>query len=206
VKREEPPPGITSFTKIRLGWISPGQVVVVKPGDTAYAFLSPLAQKGDTLVVKIPLSGGRYYLVENRQPIGYDRILPDSGLLLLKVNPNAVEGSGTVQVMNANPSAHHFSQATFQLHSRNRNLFLDKGNNLAMIPLWPEGDRQGVLITSQEKSEEALNAAILADRFLQRYPEPRGKAQKQVVENCLASFQQSDFKTCAQNVQRFLKE
>jgi hypothetical protein len=35
------PPGLSSFTKIRLGWIRAEQVRFVKPGETAVAFLSP---------------------------------------------------------------------------------------------------------------------------------------------------------------------
>ncbi len=103
VKRDQPPPGVCSFTKIRLGWISAEKVVLVKPGENAQPRLSPLSQGGDRIVVKIPLPGGPYYLMENRQPQGFDEILPDSGLLILKVNPDAQEGSGTVQVMDANP-------------------------------------------------------------------------------------------------------
>lgn len=115
VKKGEPSPGISSFTKIRLGWINPGQVLLVKPGETAMTFLTPLSQVGNKLAVKIPLKTGQYYLIENRQPIGFDRNLPDSGLLILKVDPELPEGSGTVKVMNANPNAPHFSQATLQV-------------------------------------------------------------------------------------------
>jgi len=206
VKRDQPPPGISSFTKIRLGWISAQQAVLVKPGDTAHAFLYPLSQKGDVLTVKIPLTGSQYYLVENRQPLGFDRTLPDSGLLILKVNPEAVEGSGTVQIMNANPKANHFSQATFKLGLENRNLFLDKRNNLAILPLWSGGDKQGVLVTTGERSEEALNAALMVQRLLWRYPEPPGREEKQLIDNCIALFKRYDFKTCAQIAQKGLKE
>ena len=206
VKRDQPPPGISSFTKIRLGWITPERVLLVKPGENAYTSLSPLAQKGDTLIVKIPLRGGLYYLVENRQPIGFDQGLPDSGILILKVNPEAQEGSGTVQVINANPDARHFSQATFRLDRNNRNVFRDERSNLAIIPLWSEGEKQGVLITSQANSREALSTALMVQRLLQRYPEPRGREVAQLVESSLAAFKRFDFKTCAQIAQRGLKD
>ena len=79
VDKKGPPPGLSSFTKIRLGWISSRQVVQVRPGETRKVTLWPLAEKGKVLAVKIPLPGDEYYLVENRQPIKYDRALPDSG-------------------------------------------------------------------------------------------------------------------------------
>ena len=140
VKRGEPPPGLSSFTKIRLNWIKKNQVQVVKPGETSYAFLSPLSEGGELLCVKIPLSDGTYYLVENRQPIGFDKILPDSGILILKVNPKVDEGDGTVEVKSAGGSR-NFTNATYKLEMNNRNVFIDKSSglfhksNIAIIPL-----------------------------------------------------------------------
>jgi len=150
IKKREPPPGLSSFTKIRLGWISPDQVVLVKPGETRHTFLSPLAEDGKTLAIKIPLKSGHYYLVENRQPIGFDRVLPDSGILILEVNPNAVEGSGTVKVIDADPDSANFSHATFRADRKNRNVFIDRKNDLAVLPLGPKGGDQGVLVTTPD--------------------------------------------------------
>ena len=65
------------------------------PGKTRFVSLSPLSKIGDTLAIKVPLSWGRYYLIENRQPVGFDEVLPDSGILILKVNPEAHLERGT---------------------------------------------------------------------------------------------------------------
>jgi hypothetical protein len=195
VRREEPPPGISSFTKIRLGWISSEQAVLVKPGETTYASLSPLSKKGEKLVVKIPLKGNRYYLVENRQPFGYDRILPDSGLLILKVDPNVPEGYGTAKIMDADPKSPRFSRATFRLDRPNRNLFLDKEANVAVIPLWTEGESQGVLITTPNQSEDALKAALMIQERKARHPAPR-EEERRLTDECIARFKSFDFKAC----------
>ena len=106
--------------------------------------LSPLSKGGELLAVKIPLDDGTYYLVENRQPVGFDRSLPDSGILILKVNPQADEGYGTVEVKIADGS-HDFTNATYKLENKNRNIFIDNSglfrkNNIAIIPLWKEKD------------------------------------------------------------------
>jgi len=151
IERTTPPQGISSFTKIRLGWISPDQVLLVNPGETQRTFLSPLSEKGKTLVIKIPLQSGHYYLIENRQPNGFDRVLPDSGILILKVNPDAEEGSGTVKVMDADPDATNFSHATFRTDRKNRNVFVDRENDLAVLPLGPKGGDQGVLVTTPDR-------------------------------------------------------
>jgi hypothetical protein len=211
IERTKPPQGISSFTKIRLSWISPDQVLLVNPGSTKWTFLSPLSKKGETLAVKIPLKqrwgGGwsRYYLVENRQLTGYDRLLPDSGILVLKVNPDVMEGSGTVKVMDADPDSPYFSHATFRLDRNNRNAFVDKKNNVAIIPLWPDKGTRGVLITIPEKSSDALKAALGIQELFKRFPEPRRKEEGKLIEECISSFKRSDFKACFQITQQTLK-
>jgi hypothetical protein len=90
--------------------------------------------------------------VENRQPIGFDRALPDSGTLILRVNPEAHEGSGTVKVMDADPASPNFSHATFRPDRRNRNAFIDKENNVAILTLRIEGKNMEVLVTTPEKA------------------------------------------------------
>lgn len=158
VKKGEPPPGISSFTKIRLGWIGREQVRMVRPGETAVAFLAPLSTAGRQLAVKIPLADGTYYLIENRQPIGFDRILPDAGILVLQVDPGADEGFGTVTVKPAADSR-NFSAATYRLEAEGRHRFLDRRNGVAVIPLWEEEGHLGVLVTTPEQGEVALKAA-----------------------------------------------
>ncbi len=211
IERTKPPQGISSFTKIRLGWIPKDQVLLVNPGSTQWTFLSPLSKKGETLAVKIPFKRGwgggwsHYYLVENRQPIGCDQLLPDSGILVLKVNLDVMEGSGTVKVMDADPDSPYFSHATFRLDRNNRNAFIDKKNNVAIIPLWYDKGNQGVLITTPEKSSDALKAALMIQKLFQRFPEPRVKKEEKFIEECVESFKKSDFRTCHEMAQQALK-
>lgn len=211
IERTRPPQGISSFTKIRLGWISADQVLLANPGSTQCAFLSPLSKKGKNLAVKIPLrqsrSGGRshFYLVENRQPLGYDQILPDRGLLILKVNLDSAEGSGTVKVMDADPHSPYFSHATYKLGGNNRNAFIDKESNVAIIPLWSEKGNQGVLVTTPEKSSEALKAALMIRKLFQHFPEPRDEKEGKLIDECVTSFKRSDFRTCYHMARKALK-
>lgn len=193
-----PPPGISSFTKIRLGWISLQRVKFIMPGQTRFVSLSPLSQNGDTLTIKIPLSSGHYYLIENRQPVGFDKFLPDSGILILKVNPLTYEGSGTVRVMNANSNDPYFSQAAFRLDRKKGNIFLDKKNDMAVIPLWREGKNQNVLVTTPEEATSALKAALLIQKLLDLYLEPWSREEGQFIKKVINAFKKFDFKTCCQ--------
>ena len=190
IQQGQPCPGLSSFTKIRLGWITPDQALLVKPGETAHVFLSPLARKDGKLAVKIPINREHYYLVENRQLVGYDKVLPDAGILILKVNSDAQEGYGTVQVMNADPSARNFSKATYKLAAHDRNLFVDKKNHIAVIPLWKEGESLGLLVTTVEKSTSALQAARAILQVMQSERSPE-KAKK--LRLAVEAFQTYDF-------------
>lgn len=197
VKKGELPPGISSFTKIRLGWIKEHQVQIVKPGETSFAMLSPLSGGGATLAVKIPLDDGTYYLVENRQQIGFDRILPDSGLLILKVHPQEDEGFGTVKVMCAGDSR-DFVHATYKLELNNRNLFVDNAglftkNNIAVIPLWKEGDNLGVLVTTPEQSTSAIKAAQAIQALMEQKNIESGNETNEVIIEAVKAFRNKDF-------------
>jgi M6 family metalloprotease-like protein len=194
VRKGEPPPGISSFTKIRLGWIGERQVQVVKPGETSYAMLAPLSTGGERLAVKIPLDDGTYYLVENRQPIGYDQTLPDSGILILKVNPQEDEGYGTVKVMCADGSR-DFVNATYKLELNNRNIFTDNSglfrkNTIAIIPLWKEGDNLGVLITTPEQSAAAIKAAQAIQALINQNV---GTKNEGLIFEAITAFKNKDF-------------
>ncbi len=182
-----PPPGLSSFTKIRLGWITTREAVLARPGETVISFLSPLSKKGERLVVKIPLRDGTYYLVENRQPLGFDRNLPDSGILILRVDPRAQEGYGTVEVMNADPRAVHFSRATFRLDDPGRTLYVDRKNGVAIVPLWQDGENLGVLVTTPEQCDQAVKAAGAIGELLRQ-----GKTGGSLKE-AMAAFRAFDF-------------
>jgi len=154
VDRKGPPPGLSSFTKIRLGWISSEQVVQVRPGETREIMLWPLAEKGEVLAVKIPLNADQYYLVENRQPIKYDKVLPDSGILVIKVDPNAVEGTGTARIMDADPASPNFQHATYRPDRKNRKKFVDRENGVAVVALSADGKNQRILVTTPGNADQ----------------------------------------------------
>lgn len=194
VRKGEPPPGISSFTKIRLGWIQERQVQIVKPGETSLAMLAPLSRGGETLAVKIPLDDGTYYLVENRQQTGFDQILPDSGILILKVNPQEDEGYGTVKVMCPGGSR-DFVYATYKLELNNRNIFMDNAglfrkNNIAIIPLWKEGDNLGVLVTTPEQSAAAIKAAQAIQALLYQNS---GAGDEKLISEAIKIFREKSF-------------
>jgi len=187
VEKGKPPQGLSSFTKIRLGWIKKQQVQFVKPGETSFAMLSPLSKGGDRLVVKVLADKWSHYLVENRQPFGFDKILSDSGILILEVHPDAEDGTGGVKVKSAIPSP-SFDQATYKLDVGNRNAFLDKQNNIAIIPLWKEKENLGVLVTTPDRSRPAIQAALAIQKLMDQK-----SGNENVIRESIAAFKNKDF-------------
>jgi hypothetical protein len=131
-KRNIPPPGISSWTKLRLGWIIQEKVRVVDPKQASGILLGPLEDgSSETLVIKIPLSESKYYLIENRQPIGnFDPHLPGKGILIMYADDRIEEcryGNAPVRLMNADPAVPYLQGAAFDLPGKE--VFTDKEND-----------------------------------------------------------------------------
>jgi hypothetical protein len=134
-KRNIPPPGISSWTKLRLGWIAQEKVRVVDPEHVSEIVLGPLeAGSSETLVIKIPLTGSKFYLIENRQPIGsFDPYLPGKGVLIMYADDSVEEcryGKSPVRLMNADPAVPYLQGAAFNLPGKG--VFTDKKNDIGI--------------------------------------------------------------------------
>lgn len=127
-----PPPGISSWTRLRLTWMDLSKVKAVKAGEKAEILLGPLADgRAETLVIKVVLSETSYYLIENRQPIGFDKYLPGSGVLIMYADdkiPECRHGRSPVKLMNADPQIPHLEGAAYDLGEKG--VFKDPMNGL----------------------------------------------------------------------------
>jgi hypothetical protein len=149
-KRNIPPPGISSWTKLRLGWIKQEKVRVVDPKQTSEIVLGPLEDgSSETLVIKIPISESKYYLIENRQPIGsFDRHLPGKGILIMVADDRIEEcryGNAPVKLMNADPAIPYLQGAAFDLPGKE--VFIDKENSIEIRIIEKIGNSYRIRIT-----------------------------------------------------------
>ncbi len=136
-KWEIPPPGISSWTRLRLGWADTRQVRVVTPAERTELLLGPLADgSSEVLAVKIPLSASTYYLIENRQPVGFDRHLPGQGVLIMYADDTIAEcrrGQAPVKLVNADPTRPRLEGAAFDFPQKMT--FVDDKNRLRVTLL-----------------------------------------------------------------------
>ena len=118
-KQRPGPPGISSWTRLRLGWLESSKVRVINAGEKAQITLGPLADAtSQTMAIKIPVTASTYYLVENRQHIGFDKNLPETGILIMYADDSIAEsrhGNAPVRLINANPSVAHLESAAFDI-------------------------------------------------------------------------------------------
>lgn len=124
VKWETGPPGISSWTRLRLGWLGPDRVKVVAAGAVEEVLLRPLGDRGPGIqVVRVPLGETTYLLLENRQPAGFDANLPGSGVLVLRADDSVAEcrhGKSPVKLVDADPSRPNLTGAAFDASGKSR--------------------------------------------------------------------------------------
>ena len=126
----QPSPGTypsqhSSWSKIKLGWISNSSIRTVYPGNlTTIAVQNLELPTSGIEAVKIPISVNSdgslsYYLVEMRAKLGtYDQYLPfpsnypGAGLLIYKVNESIAGGHGNLVLIDAHPGG-DLSDAAF---------------------------------------------------------------------------------------------
>ncbi len=83
------PGHMSSWCKIEMGWIDP---VISNSMETnvqiAQLATSPTAIK----IWEDDYRSSRYFLIENRQPVGFDTYLPGNGLMIYHINENRTAG------------------------------------------------------------------------------------------------------------------
>jgi len=107
------PTGLESWGRIELGWLSSVSVSVTSDGSVQP--LNPIGDASGPRALKIATNGPSYYLVEVRQRVGVDEYLPDSGVLITRVDEARGSGQGIVRVMDCHPETRSIDDATCKI-------------------------------------------------------------------------------------------
>lgn len=155
IERTQPPPAPSSFTRLRLGWIAPEQVVKLAPGTTREVVLAPLASGKGSLVVQVPLAEDRYLLIENRQRDGGDAMQRAAGMLVLEVDASRAEGTAIVRAADANPGTPRLYAAPFVPGQGERPYYENAAAGIAAVPLELGADGAiRVLVTTPDRARQ----------------------------------------------------
>lgn len=159
IERTLPPPAPSAFTRLQLGWIGADQIVTARAGETREIMLQPLSSGTGLLAARIPLDKWRYLLIENRQRVGSDRVLPAAGLLVLEVDTAREEGTAILRVANANPSVSRLYGAPFIPGAGERRAYQNTRADVAVAPLAvePDGTMRLVITTPERISDFVRN-------------------------------------------------
>ena len=76
------PAGYSSFDKLTCGWVNPVELIANQQIDS----MKPLAQSPEVYMVRNDGYDDEYYLLENRQRVGWDAELPGNGMLIIHVD------------------------------------------------------------------------------------------------------------------------
>ncbi len=158
VTREGAPPGMSSFTRLRMGWIEEEQLADVVPGSSRAVTISPLAGGKGTLVIRIPGGEGRYHLLENRQVLPGDPTLPAAGLLVLQVDESREDGDGIVRVLDADPRVPDLEGAAFGV-SPGQKPSARLPDDMAVEVLWQSGLDLSVMVLPGARAAEVQAVA-----------------------------------------------
>ena len=181
-------PGMSSWTRLRMGWIDDSQVVEYKPGEGRVVTLQPLGAGKGTLVVKIPGPGNTYYLLENRQSLPGDMV-PTSGLLVLHVDDSLESWEGIVRVVNANPKVPNFGDAAFGVGPEKRPS-LSLQHDIAVEVLWQEDMNMVISVANQSIAPDIRSVAKRIREIDQRLTTLPGSQGSERAREELASIKE----------------
>jgi len=82
------PPHLTSWSKIKLGWINPLSLSLNKSKFIIGPIESSQSEFHQAAMLTLP--DGTYYLIEVREKVGFDESLPSEGVLIYLVGKNGI--------------------------------------------------------------------------------------------------------------------
>ena len=101
------PAGYTSHERMVLGWLDP---IELCDEEVQVEGMKPLSDGGEAYIIYNDANPNEYYLLENRQQVGWDECLPGRGLLILHVDFDkeiwAANGVNVIQTYGAFQNDH----------------------------------------------------------------------------------------------------
>jgi M6 family metalloprotease-like protein len=137
------PTGLESWSRIKLGWLS--SVSVSMTSDDSIQLLNPIGDTSGPRALKIATKGLIYYLVEVRETVGVDEYLPDSGVLITRVDEARGSGEGIVRVMDCHPETRSIDDATCKINDS----WEDRQNNIYVKVIGEQGGSFTIAVASK---------------------------------------------------------
>jgi len=137
------PVGLEAWSRIKLGWLSSVSVPL-----TADGFVQPLnglQEATGPRALKVRTTGSGYYLFEARARVGLDEYLPNTGVLITRIDESKESGEGIVQVMDCHPGTKSIDDATCKVNES----WSDKSENIYVKFIGKQGSSYIVAVASR---------------------------------------------------------
>ena len=174
----------SAWSKIKLGWI-PFHAIVTAPRKRAITVtIDPLeVPSSGTLALTIPLKAGTYYIVEVRERIGFDRYLPDYGVLIYFVDETKTKwGESPLMVQDGNPNTSTFDDAAFDLRAGKRSAFFDPKNDISIVIVGRERSSYTIFVGSVSQGEAIMREREKASAAIKAMDEANMSIQRAAAE------------------------
>ena len=93
---------MVAWSKEALGWAN--VTTLAADADLGVLTLDPVETTGDVIRIDAGDGSGDYYLLENRQPLGFDASLPAPGLFVWQIDTETVDGAWAANRVNTSAS------------------------------------------------------------------------------------------------------
>jgi len=107
------PPGYSAHERWLMGWLTPIEL----EEETTITDMPALAEEGRAYIIRNDGYENEYYIVENRQPMGWDASLPGNGIMVFHIDFDPSIWTSTWESANNNNKQHYVL-----FHANNKNL------------------------------------------------------------------------------------
>jgi hypothetical protein len=161
------PPGYSAHERWLMGWLIP----IVLDETTTITDMPALAEEGRAYLIRNDGCENEYYIVENRQPMGWDAGLPSSGILVFHIEFDPSIWTSTKVAPNSS------SRKRYELfHANNKTSAYQRAD-------WPYPYQENNSLTNTSSPAATLNNENLDGTKLMSKP-----ITNMAVNNGLASF------------------
>jgi M6 family metalloprotease-like protein len=103
------PAELSAWSRSKLGWLPDSNIRTLQPTSGDLVMVNPIEESDVTgyQAVKVKTSDSNYYMIEVRSPLGYDKDLPDFGVIGYHVQDTSGTHTLATIIKNNNPNAFH---------------------------------------------------------------------------------------------------
>jgi len=146
--------------------MSQDRILEIYPGKQGAATVTPLEESpAGTQAILVYVSPTTYFVIENREQIGFDSVLPDKGVLVSYVDEGKYWlGNGPVVVQDANPGSGprwQLPHPTFDIGPTAKQQYTNRTFNLSMSLLDKFSNGSYVIAVGRPDSMDAAKSAYL---------------------------------------------